>query len=467
MIEKIKDNKTISVCVYIVAILVICFLKIFFCSVSLSGDVNYCMTADYWNFGKGILKGQTLYVDLIDHKGAYLFWIYSILVSISNGNIAIVAFFEIMCFAIIVFAFYLFCFFVTKQKIKSLKMVTMFCVIQFFLTQNIILLNTESLIIPFYFYVHYVASYKEEIKKQDFFIIGLILGFFITIKYSVIFYFMCPFFLVTFRFLYEKKNFKNYLSLIFSGLLGVCATSLPFVAYLIKTNTLYKYLEIMKMASTIKIASFVGFFLCFIVMFLITIFLYKKKSEWYQHFFCLGCCLCSLICDNLRIYCIGLIVSMIFPCFLHKLEFKKKDIFIIGTMLSCLGIVFFAQQSNKSSTEYISKKYNINNSNVFYFTEDVGYGANKEQLFVEPYQWLPPRMIDNEDFYDYFYELSKNRIINKQFKFIVGYDNLEAKDNKNTKLDDLWRSLEPLIEQYYTKIEEDMLYNRQSIWIAK
>lgn len=464
---KIKRNK-ITPYVLVFSLVIICFLKAFFCSVSPSGDVFFFMTADYWNFGKGILGGQRLYIDLMDHKGTYLFWVYSLMHIVSNGNVFAVAICETIWFAIMVASFYVFSLKIGHDKHKSLGRTLFFCIAQFVITQKVTLINTESLLVPFFFYVNYVAVYKNRVKFWDFFSIGLVIGLFATIKYSVILYFACPFLLASYKIIKSDGGWKHYAKLVLGGLLGVLISVAPFFVYLVKTGTYKTYFELMRLASSLDVANSVAMLTVFVAFFVLTLFLYSKGNEQHKYFFCFSCFFCSLIGGTSTIYSLVLIFSMLSPCLYINFKIKVRDVMVLILMTIFLCCALNIRANEKSQTSTLSKRYGLNNKNTLYLTEDCGYGVNKKELFIVPFQWLPARMIENEDFFEYYLELSKQRVLNCEFEFVSGYGNFDAEMLPvSERVKSMWKELETLLEQNYVKIEEELIPSCQSLWVLK
>ena len=87
--------------------------------------------------------------------------------------------------------------------------------------------------------------------------------------------------------------------------------------------------------------------------------------------------------------------------------------------------------------------------NVLYIWEDMGFGSYSEESFVEPYQWIPARFLYKENTYNEIIELNKQRILEKQFKFVITeYE----KSNKQNKLKEVVSILTPYLEDNYTSI---------------
>ena len=460
----IKNKKWLLFLLYGI-IATLCVIKLFYCSVSLNGNVFHCMTADYWNFGKCILGGQQLYVDLLDHKGIYLYWIYALLHIVSKGNVGVVAVIETLLFSITVVSFTWFINNTTKNFLKSVVLGIVYSIFYFIITLNATLLNVEGLLTPFYFWIYYVAIFKENKNTKDFFFIGILLGFFITIKYSSVLYFCYLFAYFTIFYFIRKNEPIQYIKIIIYGIAGLFVSIFPFVFYLIETNTWDVYWNLMSQSSNIDIAQLMLYFASSFVLFAIAIVSYLKNNKPNNLYISLSIFTFASIGAYLinNYSCLMFSILMVGICFLKKMNLSS--VIYAGIMMVYFCLIFPNIVDTNFDINKISNKYEIDNSNVLYFTEDLGYGANKKELFQEPYQWLPARMLKNPIFYREIHDIYKDRILKKQFTYIVGYCNLEVdNDNEYYKM---WSSLKPIVEENYIEIKDDYLFEETSLLMAK
>lgn len=463
MIEKLKQNKAISYVLFC-SIILICFIKIFFCSVSIDGNSSFhCMVCDYWNFTKSMLNGRTLYVDLIDHKGLYLYLLYIPFVLISKGNMFGVVVAETIIFSGIVLSFY----FIVKSKFD--KMTSLFYTSLFSLSfllmtlPRIVLFNTDTMLIPFYFLTYGYVLNNKKYSNKSFFLIGLMLGFFINIKYSSILYFASLFLFATFLHFYNKNTIKHYFLLILNGLLGVVAINIPFFIYLIKTNTFQKFVHYAILASNTNSLNVILMICLFLICFIFTIFLYKKGNKYFEIFLCLSTLTISYIGMFFNENYIVVMFLIITPCcFIKNIKTIMFYISLIFLFFISLGI-----PKETVDVKQISKEYGIDNSNLLYISEDIGFGSYSEKEFKEPYQWIPVRFLSNEKTYNEILLLYKQRIINKTFKFVITCKE-NIKENEPDVLRDMSNVLTPYLEDNYTSISFQNGKDCSVIlWIAK
>ena len=448
MIEKIKQNKYIPYVLFL-GIVAICIVKIFFCSVSIDGNNPcHCIICDYWNFTKSILNGSALYVDLVDHKGLYLYLLYAPFVLISKNNMWGVVLAESVIFSGIVASFY----YMIKPKFD--KTISLFFTNLFTLAFLIIsftkpaLFNTDIMIIPFYFLTYKYVLNNKKYSNKSFLLIGIILGFFINIKYSSILYFASLFVFATFLHFYNKNTMKQYVLLIVNGLIGVITINIPFLIFLLRTSTLKNFIYYTRLASSTNIYSALLMVILFILLITIAIILYRKKNQYFKLFICLSTLAISYIGMFFNENYIVVMFLIIAPCCFVK-NIKPILFYISFSVLFYISI-FILNQGSQIDTKDIAKQYEIDNSNILYVCEDLGFGAYSEESFKEPYQWIPVRFLYNDDTYDEIVELYTKRITNKEFEFVITIKN----DNKEKigKLEKISQELVIYLQEYYTPI---------------
>lgn len=457
--EKLKSIKstikqsTITPYILLLSILSMCITKIFFCSVSIDGNYpRYCIVCDYWNFTKSMLNGSKLYVDLIDHKGLYLYLLYAPFVLIFKNNMWGVVLAESIIFSGTVVSFY----FMIKSKFD--KNTSLFFTNLFTLAFLIMsftrpaLFNTDTMLIPFYFLTYGYILNNKKYSNKSFFLIGLMLGFFINIKYSSILYFASLFLFATFLHFYNKNTIKNYFLLILNGLLGVVSINIPFFIYLIKTNTFQKFVYYAILASNTNSLNVILMICLFLICFIFTIFLYKKGNKYFEIFLCLSTLAISYIGMFFNGNYIVVMFLIIAPCCFKK-NIKSILFYIACSVLFYISM-FIPDQGAKINIKDIAKQYGINNSNIVYVFEDLGFGAYSEESFKEPYQWIPVRFLYKDSFYDEIVELYTKRIVNQEFEFVITTTNNNKDDNpeKIGKIEKISQELVVYLQEYYTPI---------------
>lgn len=441
----------------------VCILKAFFCSVTFGGgDVVDIMTADYWNFAREIVAGKRLYIDLVDHKGLYLYLLYVPLVLVKS--VAAVPVVETAIFSATILSFVFVMYRVHEDLALSLKMGVCYATSYFFLTMTVSLLNTEGLIVPLSILLYFYAAYAKVRKKIHFFLIGIVVGFFFCIKYSCALYFIYPFLFLAVRFFQEfktknslQKSAKDFTSLVFFGLLGFAVSVFPAFVLLYRDKTLPLYLSYMSSASHDSAENFVVFAFAFAVsafFFARSVFLRKNSS------FAIAMMFLSIVGGTFQNRYMA-----VFLTFAHLAAFAKPVEKEKVANLVCLAVVlvfmnfwndkvfFFEQYLPPHTTmKSIQEKYGMTNENTLYCTEDVGYGVYSDELFAEPLQWVPSRFLYDEEKKEEILSLYKERILEKRFEFVVGY---KGEGNANgDAFDSFWGELFPLIEENYDLLSD-------------
>ena len=445
------NNKKIEKLVGIaslVAILIFCITKLFSCSVSFHGDACYqCIISDYWNMTKSIANGSRLYVDVIDHKGLYLYLLYLPFVLLGKNSMWPVVLAEFLIFTGTVAAFYYMVAGFVKEKSHRVVLTALFSASYLILSKNAALFNTDTLLVPFYFVLFRYVTNPKIYKPRDFFLIGLVIGFFVNIKYASILYFIGLFVFASFAYLYQKNRFAKYLKLVASGVLGAFVVNLPFLFYLLKTKTLRLFFYYMKLSSGASMKRCVILFTLFAVCIALTCFLYAKRRKYLW-----GLAVSSLLVSYIGMFFnpnyIAVAVLLLAPACLSC----KKMVFY--TIFSFLFIVATMEDASHYSTKQVADSYGISNSNIVYLTEDVGFGSYKPDGFKEPYQWIPARFLKNDAFYQEILELNRERILEKRFRFFIlaDYSKVEEID-ENDRYYKICEELRPVLEKTYHPIE--------------
>lgn len=430
------------------AILIFCIAKLFSCSVSFHGDACYqCIVSDYWNMTKSIVNGSRLYVDVIDHKGLYLYLLYLPFVLLGKNSMWPVVLAEFLIFTGTVAAFYYMAVGFVKEKSNRAVLTALFSASYLILSKNAALFNTDTMLVPFYFVLFRYVTNPKIYKPRDFFLIGLVIGFFVNIKYASILYFLGLFVFASFAYLYQKNKVTNYLKLVASGVLGVFVANLPFLFYLLKTKTLHLFFYYMKLSSGTSMGRCVVLFTLFAVCIIVTCILYAKKRD-YLWGIAVSSFLVSYIGMLFHTNYIVVAVLLLAPAFLNG----KKMVFY--TVFSLLFFVATLEDVSHYSTKQVADSYGISNSNIVYFIEDNGFGSYKPDGFQEPYQWIPARFLENDAFYQEILKLNRERILEKRFRFFVSIDYSKVEEmDENDRYYKVFEELRPFLEKTYHPIE--------------
>lgn len=210
----------------------------------------------FCTIGKGIKYGKIPYLDMIDHKGIYLFMFYAlgyficeykhigmfILTLIINYLDAIIAYKT----ALLILNNLK----IKQEKLKEYMSILVSCFIIFILNTYYICvggLDCEAtfnplIMLSFYLFLKYLFSNENKHPLQYMFIYGITAGIILFSKpNSVLMIASIGLFLLVD--LIIKKEWKNLVNNVLVGALGVIIAVLPGIIYCIITNSLFEMLE--------------------------------------------------------------------------------------------------------------------------------------------------------------------------------------------------------------------------------
>ncbi len=206
-----------------------------------SGDAHV-----YFIMGKGFFSNYTIYKDLFDHKGPFLYLIYGLGSLISRTNFFGIYVIECICLFInMVLSFKIASFFLNQKQ--SLMVSALFPII--LLTG--ILVNggsPEEFISPlimgsFYFYLNYFNNQQPTGHSPKIaFFYGLSVMIVFLIKLSLIVFWAGLLLAISIQLL-QKKQFKNLFLNFLGFILGLLIIALPFYIYSVRTNSFNDLIE--------------------------------------------------------------------------------------------------------------------------------------------------------------------------------------------------------------------------------
>lgn len=235
--DEILQNRKIVIALFIYA-----FLLMFFCSrmsplypFNEWSDINL-----YFNIGKGIFNGRTLYTESFDHKGPLIFFIYGFGYLISNTSFLGMYLIESLAWGAMIIAGYL-----TARlyldKIYAFIVALVFPVLVLSYTgeggsaeEFIVIIQSLSL----YLFVRYFKD-KENTKHKPLFMFihGFLSAMVILIKINLVLFWFFPL-LAVFITLLSAKQYNNLFRNIVAYAAGVAVACLPIFIYLIYNNAL-------------------------------------------------------------------------------------------------------------------------------------------------------------------------------------------------------------------------------------
>lgn len=252
MIIKYKEDKNFLVPLYVYTI-----LFLFFCSkmsplypTNEWSDVNV-----YFNIGKGLFSGMTLYSEIFDHKGPLIFFIYGLGSLFSKSSFIGIFVFQVFGWLMALTA----TFYTAKLFLKDiLAFITSLLVPVACMTYMHTGGSAEEIILTFYivslyFFIKVFKENKDTHPPLYMFIHGLVISMTLLIKLNLILFWFFPL-LVIFVQLLLRKEFKNLLQNFLAYIIGVAIILLPVLFYFIYNNALeeayHVYIELNRQYSS-------------------------------------------------------------------------------------------------------------------------------------------------------------------------------------------------------------------------
>lgn len=433
--------------------------KILTASVSLSEDIRSVVTADYWNFGKSLLHGKVLYRDIVDHKGAYLFWLYAILHKVSGGNIVILPFAEAALFAATCLSAASLCKAVLGEK-KGTIAAMAFSSLYALLTMSTPLLNTEPMLLPILFLAYKTVALKKSMSIKGFFAWGLVFGAILNAKYAAITY-VAPiawFAILKLSFLSSSKEEKAknaILSTIFS-FLGIALVNVPFDILLLFTKTTGSFFAITKAASSCSTPLAILSMVVASILLAASTYRCVKEGDGLQYLSLsmASSLVLSLPMVTFKSYYFSPVLGMAFLLVLFgntKHIARRVGFYIAFSLLAAYLLV--APELREIPTKEIANRLGTTNERTLYICEDLGLGAYNDEPFKEPLQWIPVKCLRSKKFSSFMEVLSIDRVVERRFQFVVAP---APKENDGDK-DDLYLLWERVLPHMDGRYEEALV----------
>lgn len=250
--EKLKENKTI-----LFSLSIYTFLFLFFCSkmsplypTNEWADVNV-----YFNVGKGMFSGMTLYSEIFDHKGPLIFIIYGIGSLLSGSSFIGMFVLQVVAWIAAVFAVY----FTGRLLLKD---ITAFIVALLVPLASLSYMHNggsaEEMILLFaivstYFFVAYFGQKETKHKPYYMFVHGVLTAMTFLIKLNLMLFWLFPL-LAIFVTLLLQKEFKNFFFNCLAYIGGFALVVFPICLYFLCKDALQEayhvYIELNKQYSS-------------------------------------------------------------------------------------------------------------------------------------------------------------------------------------------------------------------------
>ncbi|WP_029905951.1 glycosyltransferase family 39 protein [Prevotella sp. 10(H)] len=238
MIKKtLIDEKNIFIVLAIYA-----FVLLFFCSLMSPlypfndwSDINL-----YFNIGKAIFHGQTLYTEVFDHKGLLIFVIYGLGSLISSDSFIGMYFIESLAWVFMIFGAYLIAR-LYLDKAYAFIVALFFPVLMLSHSSEggsaeefIVLFEVVSL----YLFIRYFKDKHTSVHKPSWMLVhGMMCTIVLLIKINLVVFWFFPLLAVLINLL-VKKEYKNLFHNILTFIAGVMIVILPVILYFWLNNAL-------------------------------------------------------------------------------------------------------------------------------------------------------------------------------------------------------------------------------------
>lgn len=198
------------------------------------GDVNI-----YFSVGKGIANGLIPYKDLFDHKGPFIFFIYSLAYLLSNTTFTGVYILECIALSINLF----FAFKITKLYLnRNFSLIVAFIYAVFLFNKSYYGGSAEEFIsvfitISLYYFILFFKEENPSKRNRQIMIQGVVFTLTFLSKLSIC-SFWIPILTAIFIQLLIKKQYKLIITHILYFSIGAIITLLPFIIYFAYNNAL-------------------------------------------------------------------------------------------------------------------------------------------------------------------------------------------------------------------------------------
>lgn len=449
-------------------------------------DVYISMTGDFIGVAKSMLRGKILYSDVADHKGFYIFVPYLIAQSINMTSTVPVYVMEQFVFIIIVFSAFAFYKNQAKNVNSALKRTLFFEIIFVcYVFRRATVLASEGFLCIAIFclfrYINQLTENEKKIKDFDCLLLGVVIGFFLFHKYTIILYFVPFLAILLAEMIRNKASIKRLLFSLLEGIFGVLISSIIPLGYCIVNHNFADMVEAMRgcMGDT-KMYMIVSLVLG--VLFSIFAFVNQINGRYAKRNFCILLSTFALnyvTLGNQQYLLLPYIIIMF--CIMYREHGEKAKILVKITViitviytilqfLSTLGHVVTADPRIPTAKSFYDH-YHITNNDVLYLTEDCGYGIWSDEPYRIKYQWIPSRFFASEKGNELLkrnLELIKNR----DFEFVVFYLPKEEENKEEMgELDKEYYKIcgqiqEELDENYYRINRFDCVY-RDKAYMGK
>lgn len=249
---KLREDKK-----YLVPLCIYMFLFLFFCSkmsplypVNEWGDINV-----YFNIGKSIFSGMTLYSEIFDHKGPLIFFIYGLGALVSGSSFIGVFVLQLLSWlTAATAAFYTARLYISKLPAFIIALLLPFSFLTYMYTGG----SAEEMILLFsvvsmYLFIKHFKDGKTQHPPRYMFVHGVLSCMALLIKINLVLFWFFPL-LAIFIGLLINREYKNFLQNSAAYISGVSLILAPVLLYFICNGALseayHVYIELNKQYSS-------------------------------------------------------------------------------------------------------------------------------------------------------------------------------------------------------------------------
>lgn len=255
--EKLKNLKFINK-IYLLLLAIVALNLILFSSVSPLHSIMNMQYNEwlYYIIGKGMKYGKVPYIDLIDHKGPYTFFIFYFASLIGEKShiglyvVAVVFYYIITLYSYKISKLILDCTIAEDAAIKDVTSVFTSVAIfvlssSYYMSFGTITCETFILafeLIAYYLFMKYALNGKCEHNKVNSFVYGVLAGLSFFIKANGVLVFV-PIAIMLLFILIRKKEYKNLAQNIAYGIVGFIISLLPAIIYCMVNHCLFEMIQ--------------------------------------------------------------------------------------------------------------------------------------------------------------------------------------------------------------------------------
>lgn len=251
IITKFKEDK-----IYLVLLCLYTFLFLFFSSkmsplypINEWSDINI-----YFNMGKAMMNGRTLYTEAFDHKGPLIFFIYGIGYLLSNGSFLGMFIIQLILWILLATAvFYIAKRFLSVVFAAVASMLTLYAMLSFMHTggsaeEFVLIFSIISLLL----FIQTFTSSQKTVPSLYMLLHGILSASVILIKLNLVIFWIFPLAAIFLQLLLNKE-YKNFATNLAAYILGMSIVFVPILIYFYATNALneayHVYIELNKQYS--------------------------------------------------------------------------------------------------------------------------------------------------------------------------------------------------------------------------